>query len=69
MAAPQQQQQQQLKPAPQAPQRKQRKCAEVCLDLLATEAVCFFSARQYGPAAPAALEAIGFRVGRQLAER
>jgi hypothetical protein len=45
------------------------KCAEVCLDLLAGEAVRFFSAKQYGPAAAAALQAVGFRVGRQLAER
>ncbi len=46
-----------------------RKCAETCLDLLTTEAVALFSDRDYGPAAPAALQAVGFRVGRQLAER
>lgn len=57
----QQQQQQQVRPQP--------KCAEVCLDLLTSEAVRFFSEKQYGPAAGAALQAVGFRVGRQLAER
>ncbi|KAF8063037.1 trappc6b [Scenedesmus sp. PABB004] len=46
-----------------------RKCAEVCLELLAAEAVALFGAKQSGPAAPAALQAVGFRVGRQLAER
>jgi len=50
-------------------QRSKRRCAEFCVDLLNTEAVKFFSERQYGPAAPAALEAIGYRLGRQLAER
>lgn len=58
---PAQQQQQQQRPPP--------KCAEVCLDLLTAEAVRFFSDKQYGPAAGAALQAVGFRVGRQLAER
>eukprot|EP00877_Chromochloris_zofingiensis_P013904 jgi/Chrzof1/8768/Cz03g23230.t1 len=53
----------------QLSQPKKRRCAEVCVELLATEAVKHFNERQYGPAAPAALEAIGFRVGRQLAER
>eukprot|EP00879_Flechtneria_rotunda_P011643 GHRR01012163.1.p1 GENE.GHRR01012163.1~~GHRR01012163.1.p1 ORF type:complete len:174 (+),score=76.06 GHRR01012163.1:1447-1968(+) len=60
----QQQQQQQLQQQP-----RQRKCAEDCLELLTTEAVKFFGCKQYGPAAPAALEAVGFRVGRQPAER
>ncbi|KAF6256660.1 transport protein particle component-domain-containing protein [Scenedesmus sp. NREL 46B-D3] len=46
-----------------------RKCAEVCLDLLFTEAVQFFTEEHYGPAAGSALQAVGFRVGRQLAER
>jgi hypothetical protein len=58
---PQQQPQQVVRPPP--------KCAEVCLDLLTSEAVRFFSDKQYGPAAGAALQAVGFRVGRQLAER
>lgn len=39
------------------------------MDLLATEAVQFFNEKQYGPAAAAALQAVGVRVGRQLAER
>jgi hypothetical protein len=39
------------------------------MDLLATEAVQFFSEKHYGPAAASALQAVGFRVGRQLAER
>jgi hypothetical protein len=51
------------------PQRQRRRCAEVCNELLTIEAVALFTQRQHGPAAPAALEAIGFRVGRQLAER
>jgi len=51
------------------PQRQRRRCAEVCNELLGIEAVGLFTRRQCGPAAPAALEAIGFRVGRQLAER
>lgn len=59
-----QSQQQQTQPTRPTP-----KCAEVCLDLLTTEAVRFFSDKQYGPAAGAALQAVGFRVGRQLAER
>lgn len=54
---------------PTQPTRPTPKCAEVCLDLLTTEAVRFFSDKQYGPAAGAALQAVGFRVGRQLAER
>jgi hypothetical protein len=39
------------------------------MELLATEVVQFFSEQQYGPAAAAALQAVGVRVGRQLAER
>ncbi len=53
----------------QAPLRPQRKCAEVCLELLSIEAVQLFSGKQYGPSAAAALQAVGFRVGAQLAER
>lgn len=54
---------------PQLLQRPPRKCAEVCLELLFTEAVKLFQDKQCGPAAPAALQAVGFRVGRQLADR
>ncbi|EFJ48044.1 hypothetical protein VOLCADRAFT_91209 [Volvox carteri f. nagariensis] len=46
-----------------------RRCGEVCLELLCVEAVRLFHEKQSGPAAAAALEAIGFRVGQQLAER
>lgn len=49
--------------------RPQRRCAEVCLELLLAEAVQQFSEQRYGPAGSAALQAVGFRVGRQLAER
>jgi hypothetical protein len=48
---------------------KRRKCAEVCMELLTIEAVRYFTDRDNGPAAAAALEAVGFRVGRLLAER
>jgi hypothetical protein len=68
------QQQQQLdmqpaQPQQQPAQRPRRRCAEACMESLANEAVRFFSEREYGPAAPAALEAVGYRMGRQLAER
>ncbi|GBF87775.1 trafficking particle complex subunit 6B [Raphidocelis subcapitata] len=56
-------------PLQQSAPRQRRRCAEVCNDLLVAEAASLFTQRQYGPAAPAALEAVGFRVGRQLAER
>lgn len=46
-----------------------KRCAEVCLELLCAESVRFFTEQQGGPAAAAALEAIGFRLGQQLAER
>ena len=62
----QQQQQQQQQ---QASSSGRHRCAEVCMELLALESVRFFTARQGGPAAPAALEAMGIRVGKQLAER
>lgn len=39
------------------------------MELTCIEAVRLFTERQSGPAAAAALEAVGFRVGRQLAER
>jgi hypothetical protein len=48
---------------------KRRKCAEVCMELLTIEAVRYFTDRDNGPAAAAALEAVGVRVGRLLAER
>ncbi|MEW5311084.1 MAG: hypothetical protein WDW38_002827 [Sanguina aurantia] len=50
-------------------QPKRRRCAEVCMELLSIEAVQLFTTRLNGPAAPETLEAIGFRVGRQLAEK
>ncbi|KAG2489043.1 hypothetical protein HYH03_012480 [Edaphochlamys debaryana] len=46
-----------------------RRCAEVCLELLCVECVRLFHDKQSGPAAAAALEAIGYRVGQQLVER
>ncbi|KAG2451664.1 hypothetical protein HYH02_003444 [Chlamydomonas schloesseri] len=46
-----------------------RRCAEVCLELLCAESVRLFHDKQSGPAAAAALEAVGYRVGQQLAER
>ena len=49
-----------------------RKCAEVCMDLLAMESVRLFASQgpeAGGPPAAASLEAIGIRVGKQLAER
>ena len=55
--------------AQQQQQLKRRKCAEVCFELLALEALRNFSAQSTGPTAAAAMEAVGFRVGRQLAER
>ncbi|KAL6749263.1 transport protein particle component [Haematococcus lacustris] len=53
--------------APQ-PLPAQRRCAEVVLDLCVGEVVTMF-ANQGPQAASAALDAIGFRVGRQLVER
>jgi hypothetical protein len=64
-----QQQQQQ----PQQAAQKRRRCAEVCLELLLAEAVRTFGATEAGlpggPSSCAGLEAVGVRVGRQLAER
>jgi hypothetical protein len=48
---------------------KKRQCAEACLEFLAIETVRHYSAQPYGPPAAGAVEAIGFRVGRQLVER
>ncbi|GLI71679.1 hypothetical protein VaNZ11_016961 [Volvox africanus] len=57
-------------PTPAAGVKKPaRRCAEVCLELLCVESVRLFHEKQSGPAAAAALEAVGFRVGQQLAER
>ncbi|BDA43192.1 Trafficking protein particle complex subunit 6B [Coccomyxa sp. Obi] len=47
---------------------KGRTCSESCMELLSLELVHYY-ARQNNVPAPAAIEAIGFRVGRQLAER
>lgn len=47
---------------------KGRQCSESCIDFLALELVHHY-ARQARVPAPAAIDAIGFRVGRQLAER
>eukprot|EP00798_Chlamydomonas_sp_ICE-L_P004067 gene4067-14156_t len=56
-------------PRASIPAVPRRRCAEVCMDLLAIEALRTFSEKQRGPAAGAALEAVGVRVGHQLAER
>lgn len=48
---------------------RKRECAESCLDFLVIEAVDLYRRAQSGPPASTALDAIGFRVGRQLAER
>ena len=64
-----QQQPQQPQPSQQQSKRPARRCAEVCLELLAIESVRMFSEKQTGPTAAASLEAVGVRVGRQLAER
>jgi hypothetical protein len=37
--------------------------------MLLAESARFFHERQSGPAAAAALEAVGYRLGQQLAER
>ncbi|CAK0780027.1 hypothetical protein CVIRNUC_004917 [Coccomyxa viridis] len=47
---------------------KGRHCSESCMELLALEMVHHYQSQTRLPAA-AAIEAIGFRVGRQLAER
>lgn len=46
-----------------------RECAESCIDYLAGELVRYYRAQQQGPPLHAAVDAIGFRVGRQLVER
>eukprot|EP00803_Ostreobium_quekettii_P006921 evm.model.scf_318.6 EVM.evm.TU.scf_318.6 scf_318:28602-32904(+) len=48
---------------------KGRTCAEASLELLLIETVRRYSVEKLGPPAASTLEAIGFRVGRQLAER
>lgn len=47
---------------------KGRKCAETCLDLLNIELVNYYSEQKITPP-QAAIDAIGFRVGRQLVDR
>lgn len=47
---------------------KGRRCSETCLDLLAIQLVRYYHQQNLAPAA-ASIEAIGFRVGRQLVER
>lgn len=47
---------------------KGRRCSETCLDLLAIQLVLYYQKQSLAPAA-ASIEAIGFRVGRQLVER
>lgn len=53
----------------QAGSGRKRRCAEVCLELLLLETVRTVTDRMSGPAVGVTLEAIGFRVGAQLAER
>lgn len=47
---------------------KSRQCAESCLDLFATEIVRYYAQQKITPP-QAAIDAIGFRVGKQLVER
>ncbi|PSC68076.1 Trafficking particle complex subunit 6B [Micractinium conductrix] len=46
-----------------------RECAESCMDYLTLELVHHYRDAQQGPSLQAALDAVGERVGRQLAER
>mmetsp|Transcript_1813 Transcript_1813/g.2627 ORF Transcript_1813/g.2627 Transcript_1813/m.2627 type:complete len:192 (+) Transcript_1813:97-672(+) len=46
-----------------------KRCADLCFELLFNECISSFQQRQPGPHAMASLEAIGFRVGRLMAER
>lgn len=48
---------------------RSKECAESCLDFLYIELINTYRRQQSGPATAAAVDAIGFRVGRQLAER
>lgn len=48
---------------------KGRQCSESCLEYLLAEAARHYHATTNGPPPAAAIEAIGFRVGRQLVER
>ncbi|KAK9829429.1 hypothetical protein WJX72_005815 [[Myrmecia] bisecta] len=47
---------------------KGRTCSESCLELLSIELVHYYNSQNRAPPA-ASIEAIGFRVGRQLVER
>lgn len=58
-----------MRPPTGQPGTKRAGCAEVCLELLLLESVRLLSSQQTGPSAAAAFEAIGIRVGKQLAER
>ncbi|KAK9833720.1 hypothetical protein WJX74_003673 [Apatococcus lobatus] len=49
-------------------ERPRRTCAETCLELLSLQIVHYYAGQNQAPLA-ASTEAIGFRVGRQLAER
>ena len=53
----------------QVAQAPKKTVAEVCMELLLLESARLLSSQQAGPSAAAAAEAIGIRVGRQLAER
>jgi hypothetical protein len=53
---------------PQTVYNPKKRCADVCMELLLLESVHHYKDRGT-PAASAALEAIGMRVGKQLAER
>lgn len=48
---------------------KSRQCAESCLEYLLAEVESHYRQQPDGPPGPAAIEATGFRLGRQLAER
>lgn len=59
--------QQQLPLAPSG--RRRANVSDACVDLLVLETVSFFSLKDGGVDATQALDAVGARVGRQLAER
>lgn len=48
---------------------KGRQCSESCLEYILAEATRHYRDNPHGPPPDAAMEALGFRVGRQLAER
>ncbi|KAL4448212.1 hypothetical protein ABPG75_005431 [Micractinium tetrahymenae] len=51
------------------PGGKGRECSESCLDFLTLQLVQHYRSQLQGPSQQAALDAVGERVGRQLAER